>query len=472
MANAISSVITNNVVTSFSIHEPEKFNKLFRQYGKQHLSYFAFLKTLGFISPVSRTTYSHFLEDWIHASFKSSGTPSGGGAGAAVTIALSVANGDVDSGNSNAIYPQVGDQVMNAAGVTGIITAINDLGTTTPDLVIYPDDVTANFLTGIVDGSTVVIYASRYGEGTAAPDGRVSKATEETFNTKILKEAVEVTGTELSQQIYVDGMSDGSSTGQTWYALKGQYDAQYRIQLKIGGSLLFDQSITNSAAHANSTDNNTTGLDTWITAGGNSSTYTSGAFSLSDFDYMSRVLDKYDAPMDFAFFQGINLYQDVENSLSNLFTQNPIIYVNGVGKTYNQAIYGQNPAENEGMGVDIGFRCLKKTNRLYHMVRLGELSNPQTFNAAGFNKVGLGYVCPLDTKDVKTPDGGSKAIPRIGMRYLVSPDKKQNRMMQTVMTGAQAPVPTNDTDKLKVSFLTEFGSQMFGSKHFFKWSQA
>ena len=36
MANAISSVITNTVVTSFSIHEPEKFNKLFRQYGKQH----------------------------------------------------------------------------------------------------------------------------------------------------------------------------------------------------------------------------------------------------------------------------------------------------------------------------------------------------------------------------------------------------------------------------------------------------
>jgi len=89
MANAISSVITNNVVTSFSIHEPEKFNKLFRQYGKQHLSYFAFLKTLGFITPVSRTTYSHFLEDWIHASFKSSGAASSGGVGTTTTITLS-----------------------------------------------------------------------------------------------------------------------------------------------------------------------------------------------------------------------------------------------------------------------------------------------------------------------------------------------------------------------------------------------
>lgn len=472
MANAISSVITNNVVTSFSIHEPEKFNKLFRQYGKQHLSYFAFLKTLGFITPVSRTSYSHFLEDWIHASFKSSGIPTGGGAGSPVYVTLSAANGDVDTANGNAIYPQVGDQVMNAAGVTGIVYSIDVTTPTAPILKIEPDLSTANFLTGVVSGSTIIIYASRYGEGTVAPDGRVSKATEETFNTKILKEAVEVTGTELSQQIYVDGMSDGSSSGQTWYALKGQYDAQYRIQLKIGGSLLFDQAITNANAHANSTDNNTTGLDTWITAGGNTSTYTAGAFSLSDFDYMSRVLDKYDAPMDFAFFQGINLYQDVENSLSNLFTQNPIIYVNGVGKTYNQAIYGQNPAENDGMGVDIGFRCLKKTNRLYHMVRLGELSNPQTFNATGFNKTTLGYVCPLDTKEVKTPDGGTKAIPRIGMRYLVSPDKKQNRMMQTVMTGAQAPVPTNDTDKLKVSFLTEFGSQYFGAQSFFKWQAA
>lgn len=466
MAQPITSVITNQVVTAFDIHEPEKFNKLFRQYGKQHLSYFAFLKTLGFITPVSRNTYSHFLEDWIHTSFKSRGNVGDPGAGNPINITLSV--DDVDTNNK--FYPQRNDQIMFKNGVTGIISFIDTTTPSAPILTIRPDVLTDD-IGAIASGETIIIYSGRYGEGTDSPAGRTSKATEETFNTKILKEAVEVTGTEICQKIYVDGLSDGSAMGQTWYALKGQYDAQYRMQLKMGGSLLFDKPITNSAAQIDSTDTNTTGLDTWITAGGNGSTYTPGAFSISDFDFMGRVLDKYDAPMEFAFFQGINLYQDVENTLSNEFVQNPIIFINGVGKTYNQAIYGQNPNEANGLGVDIGFRCIKKTNRVYHLIRLGELSNPQTFNASGFTKAGLGYVCPLDTKEVQTPDGGTKVIPRIGMRYLVSPDKKYNRQMITAMEGMLAPNPTNGVDKLKVNFLSEYGSQYFGARHFFKWSQ-
>lgn len=463
MANQpTTGVITNNVLSSFSILEPEKFNKLFRQYGKQHLTVFAFLKTMGFIAPVSNRTYSHFNEDWIHTSI----TPviTGGGANAAATLTLSGA----DVASDGSVYPLVGDQVMNKLGVTGIVTAVASAVVT-----VYPDVLGSDFAAGYAAGDTVIIYAGRYAEGSDSPSGRYSKATEESFNTKILKEAVETTGTALCEKIWVNGMSDGSSNGETWWTLKGLQDAEYRMQLKMGGSFLFDQAVTNTAAHlTGSTDSNTTGLDGWITAGGNVGSYTAGAFSLSDFDYMSRVLDKYDAPLDFAFFAGINLYQDIENSMSNIFTQNPILFVNGTPKTYAQAIYGQNPAEAQGQSVNIGFRCINKTNRNYHIVRLGELSNPQTFNAAGFNKATLGYVCPLDTKDVATPSGGNKTIPSIGMRYLKSPDGKQDRMMQTWMEGGQAPIPTSGYDKLKVNYLAEYGTEFFGASRFFKWQAA
>ena len=471
MASAISSPFTTGVVTSFDIHQPEKFNKLFRQYGKQHLSYFAFLKTLGFISPVQRNVYSNFVEDWIHASFSSRTNASSTGPGTSIAITLSVS--DVDTANGNKFYPQEGDQIMTKVGIQGVIKTIDTTVPTAPVLTCFPDTITDDFGT-VSAQETVIIYTSRSKEGSSAPQGRVSKALEEQFNTKIIRESVDCTGTEITQLSWVDQMSDGSSSGKTWFALKGQYDAQYRMQLKIGGALLFDKLLNNPNAQisADGTDSNTTGLYSWIKGGGNSSTYTPGSFQLSDFDYMTRVMDKYDAPMDFAFFAGINLYQDVENSLSNLFTQNPILYVNGVAKTYSQAIYGQNPAEADGRTVDIGFRCLHKTNRNYHMVRLGELSNPQTFNAPGFTKNALGFVCPLDTKEVKTPDGGSKVIPRIGMRYLVSPDGKYNRQMISTMEGMLAPTATNGDDKLKVNMLTEFGSQYFGKYHFFLWESA
>jgi len=214
-------------------------------------------------------------------------------------------------------------------------------------------------------------------------------------------------------------------------------------------------------------------LEGWIRGGGNEATYTPGAYSISDFDYMTRIMEKYDAPLNFAFFSGINLYQDIENTLQNLFTQNPIVFANGKNLTWAQALYGQNSEEGKQMAVDVGFTCIKKTNRLYSLVKLGELSNPNTFNAPGFTKAGEGFVCPLDQSEVKTPDGGTKLIPRIGMRYLQTPDGTYSRRMETWVTGGAGNISkTNTVDTQKVSFRSHYGTQFFGNKHFFLWNQA
>lgn len=464
--SAVTAPINNSVVTSFDILKPEIFNSLFRQYGKQFLTFYGFLLTMGFINASPRITYSHFLEDWIHPSFQSRGAVAAPAAGAAQTITLST--NDIDS--SGFYYPRVNDQVMYKNGVTGFVSAISG---SPAQLTIYPDLETAT-LPAVAAGETIIIFGNRFGEGTDQPAGRVSKATQESFTMTRLKEEVDVTGDELCQQTWVDSSSDGSMTGRTWFALKGKYDAQYRMQLQMGGKCLYDVPVTNTTLlSADSTNTSTTGLEGWIRGGGNESTYTPSAFTISDFDYMTRIMDKYDAPMNFAFFAGINLYQDIENAISNLYTQNPIIFANGKSQTWAQALYGQDAGSGNQLNTDIGISSIKKTNRLYHLMRLGELSNPNTFNANGFTKAGEGFVCPLDQTEVKTPEGGTKLIPRIGMRYLQSPDGGYSRRMETWVTGGAGNIPkTNTVDTQKVSFRSQYGTQFFGNKHFFLWNQS
>lgn len=464
--SAVVAPINNQILTSFDILKPEIFHSLFRQYGKQFLSFYGFLLTMGFVNPSARTTYSHFLEDWIHPAFKSRGVVAAGAAGASQSVVLST--DDVDS--LGFYYPRLNDQVMYKNGVTGFVSNIAGSPAT---LTIYPDKQTDS-LPALAAGETLIIYGNRFGEGTDQPAGRVSKATQESFTMTRLKEEVDVTGDELCEQTWTDTSSDGSMNGRTWFALKGKYDAQYRMQLQMGGKCLFDTPVTNTTLLAtDSTNTSTTGLEGWIRGGGNESTYTPGAFTISDFDYMTRIMDKYDAPMNFAFFAGINLYQDVENAISNLFTQNPIIFANGKNQTWASALYGENAEAGKQTAVEVGFSCIKKTNRLYHMMKLGELSNPNTFNAPGFTKAGEGFVCPLDQSEVKTPEGGTKLIPRIGMRYLQSPDAGYSRRMETWLTGGAGNIQkTNTIDKQQVSFRSQYGTQFFGNKHFFLWNQS
>jgi hypothetical protein len=466
MPSAVVAPINNQVVTSFDILKPEIFNSLFRQYGKQFLSYYGFLLTMGFITAAPRITYSHFLEDWIHPAFKARAAVAASAAGAVQSITLST--DDIDS--DGFYYPRLNDHVMYKNGVKGFVASIAGSPAV---LSIYPDKQTDS-LPAVAAGETMIIYGNRFGESTDQPAGRVSKATQESFTMTRLKEEVDVSGDQLCQQTWVDSSSDGEMSGRTWCALTGKFDAQYRMQLQMGGKCLFDEPVTNTTLLAtDSTNTNTTGLEGWIRGGGNESTYTPGAFSISDFDYMTRIMDKYDAPMNFAFFAGINLYQDVENALTNLFTNNPIIFANGKNQTWARALYGENPDSANQTAVDIGFACIKKTNRIYHMLKLGELSNPNTFNATGFTKAGEGFVCPLDQSEVKTPEGGKKIIPRIGMRYLQSPDGGYSRRMETWVTGGAGNIQKTDgVDTQKVHFRSQYGTQFFGNKHFFLWNQA
>ena len=96
--DAISSIYLEDVVSGFDVLKPEKLNKLFRRYGDQGVGYFQTIRSLGFEQSVSRDTYGHFEEDFIHESFSARSNVADPGVGNSVDVTFST--DDLDSSNN------------------------------------------------------------------------------------------------------------------------------------------------------------------------------------------------------------------------------------------------------------------------------------------------------------------------------------------------------------------------------------
>lgn len=461
MAGSVAAQVSNSLVSLFNIHKPEKANFLFRRYGKQGVTAFQFLQSIGAVSSVALGTYSHFEEDWIHATFTPA-TVSNGITTGAVTITITAAGGDVDSlGNS---YPREGDIVMFNNGVKGQIIDKVETNSTTTTLEIVPLMTADDLFTGAaVVGEQVIITSNAFAEGTDQPEGRVSKAYEYSFQTQIIKETVSSTGTELTNGLWFTSV-DGVGI-QGWFDKQKSIDLDYRTALAIDGMILYGEQADNT----NVVGQTSAGLVSGVTTQGGNATYTPGLFSVAYFDQMNRYLDKQQAPNEYVGLLGYQAFQDVENTLSNVFTQNPIVFAgSGQGKSFGQLLYGENMQSMGNQNVEIGFRSITKTDRTFHLLKLPQLSNPKLYGATGFTEAGRMIFCPLD-KPI-APKGG--AMPRLGVRYKELGG--YSRKMESWFTGGAGniPVKTTGIDEVNLFNRAEMGAEQFGLNSFYQFTLA
>lgn len=453
MAGAVSAQISNTLVSLFNIHKPEKANFLFRKYGKQGVTAFQFLQSVGAVTPVAQGTYSHYEEDWIHATF----TPaviSGTGAGVTTTVTLSAS--DMDSlGNS---YPRVGDIVMANNGVKGQILTKN--GANPAVITIAPlllaDDIGAS----LVVGEQAIIISNAFAEGSDQPAGRVSKAYEYSFQTQIIKEKVASTGTELTNQNWFNSI-DGT-TINAWFDKAKSIDLDYRMALAIDGMVLYGEAADNPAVQGTTAS----GLVYGVTTQGGNSTYTQGLFSVSQFDQMNRYLDKQQAGNEYVGLLGYQAFQDVENTLKDTFTQNPIIFAGGAGKTFGNLMYGDNMQSLAGQSVEIGFRSITKTDRTFHLLKLPQLSNPKLYGATGFSEASRMIFCPLD-KPI-APKGG--AMPHLAVRYKELGGYSRKMESWFIGGAGNIPVKTTGVDNVELNSRAEMGAEQFALNQFFQFT--
>lgn len=440
--STVTATYSDSLVSTFDIHKPEKLNVLFRKYGKQGLGFFNILNTLGYKKPVSQTTYSHFEEDWIHQAAHVLSNVASPGAGNAITFRLDPAQ-DLDS--SNNYFIQENDDVMFANQVTGTVTAIAAAGAVV-DVTVRPHQSTDN-IGALTAGDTVIIYSDNWAEGTTQPPGHVTKPIEYSFDAKIIKVTNEATGTEQTNRIWVETMSDGQKLGS--WVVKGQIDADYEMALRMDGALLFDRPTTDATLTA--AGNRTTfGLVPWIRSGGNVDTYVQGFYSIQDFYSQTEVLDASFAPQEMLSLLGISLYNEIEQLFVNTFTAGALIYGSfGDGK--------------KDVDLNIGFKSFTAGERGWHLKKMNSFSHPYLYGAAGFTLKGMGIMTPMDKVKDANPDG-SNMIPSIGCRYKELGG--YSRQMKVWQTGG-AKASTNQVDKDELNMRTEMGSQYIASNRFY-----
>ncbi len=440
---AIAQVYATEVLSGFDFYKPEFLEKLFRRYGDQGMSYFQILRMMGFETASGNDTYGHFEENRTHeVIFVDAGNSTlGAGAGVSGIIALHVdsvdANGDY--------YPRVGNTVLWPTGEIGTITAITVSGTV--DITVLPNDVLDDLPT-VIDGDPLVINSMQWSEGSGQPIGAVKGTFKYENDAQIIKETLQVTGTDMVNQTWFTKYGDdGQSIVGYWTV--GLMDLDYRMNLAIDGALLFGKRVTN--ANLTGPDNaylnkGTEGLFPYIKRVGDKRNVAEGAFGIGDFDSIDRYLDQQGVSKYSLTLMGINRHQEIEDALKAYFQDTNIVYAKDI---VNSDIF----KANESLGATVNFKYLTKSERLFMFKRFNNLNNPKTYGVTNFESKG-GYTQPNyavflpvgSTKDASS----KKLVNNIGCRFRALGN--YSRRMEVFQIGGAGP------QRLKVSQIDELNT--------------
>lgn len=449
--DAIAQVYASDIVSNFDIHKPEKLNVLFARYGDQGASYFNILRSMGFEKQVSLDTYSHYEENRYHEVVIVDADVSQPAVGA--TIDFTIDANSLDANNN--FYLRKWDILLFKNEVTGSVTNIDVSTPSAPVVTVTLNDDTKQF-PALTAGDELVIMTNAFSEGSGQPDPAISGTWEYENDAQIIKENIEYTGSEMVNQAWFDLMSTGYKIPAYYY--KGQLEMDYRMALRMDGALLWGQRTVNSALVDSDTGRpvkTTEGLIPYIRRVGNEQSYTSGSFDVSEFDEMDNTLDREGAGNYIMGLLGIKLHQDIENSLKTYFANTNIVFAK---QTVNEVLFNS----NESLGASVNFNYLTKSERTFLFKRMGNLNNPKTYGATGYDFNQYGVFMPINKK--KDPVSGNM-VESIGVRYRGL--GKYNRLMEVWQVGgAGEGLKVTEFDKRNTYQRTHIGAHFRGGNQF------
>lgn len=443
--SAITPIYASEIVSGFDVWKPEILNDLFKRYGDQGMSYFMLLKSMGFEKPVAADTFYHYEDNLKHPTFKVRANVASPGAGNDMVLKLSAA--DVDA--NNRYYPRKWDTVLFPNEVTGQIVDIDVSTPAEPELTIRPNK-TADNIGALTAGTELSIISGAFSEGSGQPRGAVTGATKYDNDMQIIKETIEVTGTELTNQTWLQLKA---IQGAPWYT-EGLDDLDYRFALKCEGALLFQKRTDNTGMVDNDTGRavkTTEGLIPYLRRLGNLHPYTAGSFAVSDFDTIDRTLDREFAGNLILALQGIELSQEIENLLKDYLDNTNIEYAR---KVVNNNLFNK----NESLAVSVNFSLLTKSERTFMFKRMGSFSNRSTYGTETSKTPQMGVYLPVNEK--KDPVN-SEMVRSIGMRYkALGPYSRKTEIWD--VSGAGPGLKVTDLDKKNSYMRGHIGAQHRG----------
>jgi hypothetical protein len=448
--DAIAAIYASDIVSGFDIHKPEKLNVLFSRYGDQGASFFQLIRSMGFEQPVANDAYGHFEENHIHEVIHSRDIEAQPAVGDDMVFTLDTQ--DLDANNN--FYLRLYDVIMFPNEVTGIVTDIDVTDPDEPDITVELND-SADQFPALTAGEELVIISNAFSEGSGQPEGAVSGTWEYSNCAQIIKETIGYTGTEMVNQTWFDVTSKGQSIPAFYF--KGQIDIDYRMALKIDGALLWQKTTTNTITDpvTGRAIKTTEGLIPYIRRVGNEQSYTAGAFDVDEFDELSNTLDREFAGNYILGLLGIQLHQDIENSLVDYFQNTNITFAK---QTTNDVLFNK----NEALGASVNFTYLTKSERTFLMKRMGVFNNRKLAGADGYNAPKMGVWLPINKK--KDPVSGNM-VDSIGTRYRAL-GKYSRRMEVWQVGGAGEGLKVTEFDTRNTYQRCHVGSHFRGGNQF------
>jgi hypothetical protein len=406
---------------------------------------------MGFEKEVSLDTYGHYEENRIHETVKVRSNVSQPGVGADITFLIHTDSMDAN----NNFYLRKWDIILFKNEVTGSVTTVNVSTPADPTITCKLNDNTEQF-PALTAGEELVIFTNAFSEGSGQPQGAIRGTWEYTNDAQIIKETIGVTGSEMTNQTWFDVTSAGTKIPA--YYFLGQVDIDYRMALRIDGALLWGKRSVNTALIDSVTGRRiktTEGLIPYIRRVGNEQTYTSGAFTVGEFDEMDRTLDREHAGNYILGMLGIQAHQDIENALVSYFANTNITFAR---QTTNEVLFNS----NESLGASVNFKYLVKSERTFLMKRMGVLSNPKLYGVTGYEGPKLGIFLPINKR--KDPVSGNM-VESIGVRYK-GLGKYSRRMEVWQVGGAGEGLKVTDIDSRNTYQRTHMGAHFRGGNQF------
>lgn len=415
-SGAGGSVMNQKVVTAMDIYKPNELIEVYERHAKR-VSMRNILSSLGFSRATAAPTTGHYEYPWSNDLIRIESVVSGSGAGVDVVVALSTSamytSGVTVAGTSRkASYPMKYDIIKFPNGMKAWIKSkdiTNDPHRLTLTPTLAADDL-GTYLATVVPGA-FFISDQAMAEGTGLPDGRTPRVIKYTNEFQIVKAAVAVTGSELTNQTYFNPIPN---TPGSFY-LKAEADTYDDFEGKAGGALFWGGVIDNvtqqSISGVDSIDlpvKGTEGLVDFATLNGYTDNYTVGAYALSDFDNMAKLLEaERVGTRRFMTWDGIDLWHEKENELLQLFAGSTVPFLQFVG----------NAAEDQPLAdktVNIGFRGVTKGGYSWGFQLLHEFNAATGAGASGYDYKNWSIATPLGLAMNK---GTGNKMPMIGYEY-------------------------------------------------------
>lgn len=460
-------VAQQNIITTLFDRNPFA---ILRDIHERHINVSDFrilLKAMGMTRGVDAPTTGHYEHGWDLGMVKIGAvTTASTGAGTNVVLTLHAdsmfnAGAQVGGAARQASEVQVGDHLLSPTGEIARVQSKNT-AVTPHQITIRPIDSTVDLAGDFVANGLYAIVSNSYGEDSDIPFGRVPRITKYTNTFQIVKAGGGATGTEASNSLFVRFEQGGDSIVAVMNKV-----AWREIERNISLTLLMGEQINNITAVANTSGIDvpvlgTEGLVPWATASGHTHTYNPAAYTLADFDNVSRVLWQERAGVSRVMtLDGFDVFTATENLLLSESGTDLTAYIMKNMASAYQGVSAEDmqPFETDDFGLYVGFKALKKSGITYMFKQLHEFSEENGLGNAVYDYTQYRIVLPTgETRDART---GRKGF-MWGLEYKAkdgySREMQFGQFGGIGTTGAFTALngPVNGFDSIRWGMLSEF----------------